>query len=96
MDYIEAIKLLHPYTTREAISEIEDKHEAIKKIEEACIVACEAMKELKLYKDAKLCLIPESVFSKQFEELDEYKSIGSIDELREIVEKQKKIKENHT
>ena len=48
------------------------------------------MKQIKLYKDAKLCLIPESVFSKQCEELDKYKSIGSIDELREIVEKQKK------
>ena len=92
MDYAEAIRLLHPDTTRDAIWEIEDKQEAIKKIEKACIVACEAMKELKLYKDSKLVLIPESVFSKQCEELDEYKSIGSIDELREMVEKQRKVK----
>lgn len=88
MDYAEAIRLLHPDTTRDAIWEIEDKQEAIKKIEEACVVACEAMKELALYKDGKLCLIPESVLSKQCEELDEYKSIGSIDEVREAVEKQ--------
>lgn len=51
LDYKEAKRLLHPYTTRESICEIEDKQEAIKKIEEACIVACEAMDELQIYKE---------------------------------------------
>lgn len=65
MDYAEAIRLLHPYTTRDVICEIEDKQEAINKIEEACWVACEAMNEL-----------------------EQYKQLGSIDEVREAVEKQ--------
>lgn len=42
----EAIKLLHPDTTREAIWEIEENGgDAIKAIEEACIVACEALEK---------------------------------------------------
>lgn len=32
LDYKEAKRLLHPYTTREAICEIEDNQEAINKI----------------------------------------------------------------
>lgn len=88
MDYQEARRLLHPDTTRDAIWEIEDKKEAIKKIEEACLVACEAINELQLYKDGKLCLIPEDVYSKQCEQFDKYKSIGSIEEVREAVDKQ--------
>lgn len=66
MDYKEAKRLLHPYTTREAICEIEDKQEAINKINEACFVACEAM-----------------------DELQEYKQIGTLDEVREAMEKQR-------
>ena len=66
MDYKEAKRLLHPYTTRDAIREIEDKQEAINKINEACFVACEAM-----------------------DELQEYKQIGTLDEVREAMEKQK-------
>lgn len=88
MDYTEAKKLLHPDTIRDAIWKIEDKQEAIKKIEEVYLVACEAINELQLYKDGKLCLIPEDVYSKQCEQLDKYKSIGSIEEVREAVDKQ--------
>ena len=46
MDYQEAKRLLHPDTTRDAIWEIADKQEALKKINEACLLACEAMDEL--------------------------------------------------
>lgn len=65
----EAYKLLHPETTAKAIAEIEyfagfQGHKAaIKAIEEACIVACNAI-----------------------EELQEYKSLGSVEELREAKE----------
>ena len=69
LDYKEAKRLLHPYTTREAICEIENKQEAINKINEACFVACEAM-----------------------DELQEYKQIGTLDEVRDAVEKQRKVK----
>lgn len=51
----------------------------------------ETVKELKLYKDAKLCLIPEDVFSKQCEEVDAYRELGTLEEVREAMEKQKAI-----
>ena len=47
----EAIKLLHPDTTEEVIAEIEYKYGfrgkqlAINKINEACVMACEAMEK---------------------------------------------------
>lgn len=42
----------------------------------------ETVKELKLYKDAKLCLITEDVFSKQCEEVDAYRELGTLEEPR--------------
>ena len=69
MDYQEAKRLLHPDTTRDAIWEIADKQEAIKKINEACVIACDAI-----------------------DELQEYKQLGTLEEVREAVEKQKKKK----
>lgn len=42
----EAIKLLHPNTTKEAIRRIEENGgDAIKAIEEACVIACEALEK---------------------------------------------------
>ena len=52
-------------------------------------MAIEAFKEIQLYKDNKLCLIPEDVYSRQCSELDAYKEIGTVKECREAVEKQK-------
>ena len=52
-------------------------------------MAIEALKEIQLYKDNKLCLIPEDVYSRQCSELDEYKEIGTVEECRKAVEKQK-------
>ena len=66
MDYQEARKLLHPDTTRDAIWKIADKQEAIKKINEACVIACDAI-----------------------DELQEYKQLGTLEEVRDAVEKQK-------
>lgn len=50
--------------------------------------AITAMQELQMYKNAKLCLIPEEVFTKQCEELDGYKQLGTLEEVREAVERQ--------
>ena len=50
--------------------------------------AIKALKEIQLYKDNKLCLIPEDVYSRQCSELDTYKEIGTVEECREAVEKQ--------
>lgn len=42
----EAIKLLHPNTTKEAIRKIEENGgDAIKAVEEACVIACEAIEK---------------------------------------------------
>lgn len=54
--------------------------------------AISAMEELKLYKENKLCLVPEDVYGKQCTELDEYKQLGTLEEVKEAVEKQKKVK----
>ena len=51
--------------------------------------AIKALKEIQLYKDNKLCLIPEDVYSRQCSELDAYKEIGTVEECREAVERQK-------
>ena len=51
--------------------------------------AISAIKELQMYKDNKLCLVPEDVYSRQCCELDAYKEIGTVEEFREAVEKQK-------
>ena len=59
------------------------------KRKEAHIIAISALKEVQLYKDNKLCLIPEDVYSRQCSELDAYKEIGTVEECREAVEKQK-------
>ena len=45
--------------------------------------AIEALKEIQLYKDNKLCLVPEDVYSRQCSELDAYKEIGTVEECRE-------------
>jgi len=55
-------------------------------------MAIKALKEIQLYKDNKLCLIQEDVYSKQCEELDAYKEIGTVEECRKAVEKQKNRK----
>ena len=46
-----------------------------------------AIKELQMYKDNKLCLVPEDVYSRQCCELDAYKEIGTVEECRESREK---------
>lgn len=49
--------------------------------------AISAMEELKLYKENKLCLVPEDVYGKQCTELDEYKQLGTLEEVKEAVER---------
>ena len=60
---------------------------------EAFDVAISALKEIQLYKDNKLCLVPEDVYSRQCSELDAYKEIGTVEECREAVEKLKRAEE---
>lgn len=68
-----------------------------KKYKEYCQERCQAawdmaakcLEEIKLYKDGKLCLVPEDVYSIQCCALDAYKEIGTVEECREAREKQK-------
>ena len=62
--------------------------ESEQKFMDACNTAISAMHELQLYKDGKLCLIPESVYSKQCTELDAYKQLGTLEEVQESMDKQ--------
>lgn len=56
---------------------------------EAFDVAISALKEIHLYKNNKLCLVPTDVYSRQCSELDAYKEIGTVEECRGAMEKQK-------
>ncbi len=58
---------------------------AMLKAEEAAIGA---MQELQMYRANKLCLIPDTVYQKQCEELDAYKEIGTIEDVRDAIERQ--------
>lgn len=46
--------------------------------------AIEALKELSQYKQGGLVLIPADVYKRQCDELDEYKAIGTVEELKEL------------
>ena len=83
-------------TENEAIERIKEHMEIHKLnelraiyITEAFDMAITALKEIQLYKDGKLCLVPKDVYSKQCCELDAYKEIGTVEECREAVDKQK-------
>ena len=58
-------------------------------VKESLKTAITALKEIQLYKDNKLCLVPTDVYSRQCSELDAYKEIGTVEECQEAVEKQK-------
>ena len=59
---------------------------------EAYDVTIEALKEISLYRNHGLCLVPSDVYEMQCKELNDYKEIGTVEECREAVEKQKRQK----
>lgn len=65
------------------------------RLTKALDVSVSAMQELQMYKDAKLCLIPEDVFSKQCEEVDAYREIGTLEEVKDAMERQQAKKPNN-
>ena len=84
----EAIEIL------EEVKELDDTMYAYNPVYmNALDIAISALKEVQLYKDNKLCLIPEDVYSRQRSELDAYKEIGTVEECREAVEKLKRAEE---
>lgn len=86
MDYKEAIEILKDFDSQVSAKADGAYQSTIGKM--ACDIAISAIQELKLYKDGKLCLIPENVYSKQCTELDAYKQLGTLEEIKNAVEKQ--------
>lgn len=77
----EAIEIL------EEVKELDDTMYAYNPVYmNALDMAIKALKEIQLYKDNKLCLVPEDVYSRQCSELDAYKEIGTVEECREAAE----------
>lgn len=106
MDYKEAYEILHPDTTRQKLAEIEyyggfsGREKKIEAVSEACIVACEAILELQLYKQfgdlneiqSKLGAFNQVRYERDVA-LEQLKEIGcefgqKMDEVRSAVEKQ--------
>lgn len=56
-----------------------------KEARQACDMAITALKEIGKYNDCKLCLVPADVISKQCCELDEYKGIGTVEEIKKMI-----------
>lgn len=101
MDCQEAKRLLHPDTTRDAIWEIADKQEAIKKINEACVIACDAIDELRELRDQGISMerlknidfrkevvehINYDAYMSLMDELEEYRELGTLEELKKLKE----------
>lgn len=81
MDYKKAIEIL------ERNKPTSDTRLCGKELCTACEVAISAMQELQMYKDSKLCLIPEDVYGKQCDELDGYKKLGTLEGVRDAVDR---------
>lgn len=82
MDIKKAIKILHPNTTARALFGVEGK-EAIKLVEEACILACECMeKQTKLQEILKKRdqAFDGQEFGASYSDLD-----NIIEEIREVI-----------
>ena len=87
MDYREAIEYFDKELKRDCMvlsPMLEGKKSVRAQFFETAI---SAMEELKLYKENKLCLVPEDVYGKQCTELDEYKQLGTLEEVQEAVER---------
>ena len=80
MDYKEAIEILKKNKPTS------DSRRCGKELCTACDVAISSLQELQMYKENKLSLIPESVYKKQCKELDEYKQLGTLTELKEMMQ----------
>lgn len=91
MDYQEAIRDIQFLSRR--YDDLPNVNYSISR--ESLDIAIFTMNELRLYKEGKLYLVPESVYSKQCEELDEYKALGTLEEVRAAVEKSKPKKITH-
>lgn len=93
MDYKEAIEILqtlYPFKCKMVDGRLQGGFRDYNcDTGKAITYAISAMQELQMYKAGKLVLIPDAVHKKQCEELDEYKKLGTLEEIRDAVEKQK-------
>lgn len=93
MDYKEAIELLqtlYPLRCRMVDGRLKGGFRDYGCDEgQAIAFAVSAMRKLEMYKVGKLVLIPDATYKKQCEELNEYKKLGTLEEVCKAVEKQK-------
>ena len=93
MDYKEAIEILqtlYPFKCKMVDGRLKGGFRDYGCDEgQAIAFAVSAMRKLEMYKVGKLVLIPDSTYKKQCEELNEYKKLGTLEEIRDAVEKQK-------
>lgn len=93
MDYKEAIEILqtlYPFKCKMVDGRLQGGFRDYNcDTGKAITFAISAMQELQMYKAGKLVLIPDATHKKQCEELDEYKKLGTLEEVREAVERQK-------
>lgn len=75
-------------TPEEAIEILEELASELwrDKYKMAMKTAIKALEEIQLYKENKLCLVPEDAYSRQCCELDAYKEIGTVEECQEAAE----------
>jgi hypothetical protein len=59
---------------------------------EIAIAGLKALEEIKMYREGNLSLVPTDCFKRITEELDTYKEIGTVEVVREAVEKTKALK----
>lgn len=84
-----AIHCLNVQAEREVCEECPVYAEGGIACREVARTAIAALEEIRLYRDNRLCLIPEDVYSRQCCELDAYKELGTVEECQESREKQK-------
>lgn len=84
----ETIKMFEERLTLDTIESVPEYAEALR-------TAITSLKEIQMYHDGKLCLIPKDVYSRQCSELDTYKEIGTVEECRKAVGKQKAKKSDY-
>ena len=85
-----AIHCLGVHAEQEVCEECQAYRESWITCKDIARTAISALKEIQLYKDNKLCLIPKNIYSKQCCELDAYKEIGTVEECREAMANKKK------
>lgn len=89
MDNREAIEMLKQVPLYRYECELEKSRQS--DLFNALNIAIQSIEELEQYKQGGLCLIPADVYKNQCELLDNYKELGTVEEILKVIENQKKV-----